>query len=314
MIGKIQNADIRLLRVFRAVARCGGFTAAQVELNTSQSTISTHMARLEQRLSVRLCERGQSGFRLTQDGKVVLNAMEKLFASLEDFRNSVSECAAVLQGELRFGLNDIMITNPKCGLPAAIREFTEEAPQVRVDLFVGETSELETRLLGGRLHLAVGIFHHRVQTLDYQPLFTEEQVLYCGRNHSLFSMDEDGLSVEAIQAADYASWGYLESLESLRPKFGLQPTVGTPYMEGLAMMVCSGRFIAYLPTHFADRWVKSGDMRALLPRKTGRVVDVHLVTHKGDSHSRIVELFKQRIAARSQADATHPYAAALASA
>ena len=128
------------------------------------------------------------------------------------------------------------------------------------------------------------------------------------------AISEQEKTQEAIQAADYASWGYLESLESLRPKFGLQPTVGTPYMEGLAMMVCSGRFIAYLPTHFADRWVKSGDMRALLPRKTGRVVDVHLVTHKGDSHSRIVELFKQRIAARSQADATHPYAAALASA
>src|SRR5450432_1060626 len=66
MLANLSEGDIRLLRVFAKVVEAGGFSAAQIELNVSQSTISTHMTALEQRLRVRLCERGRSGFRLTE--------------------------------------------------------------------------------------------------------------------------------------------------------------------------------------------------------------------------------------------------------
>ena len=58
MLANLSEGDLRLLRVFAKVVEAGGFSAAQIELNVSQSTISTHMTALEQRLRVRLCERG----------------------------------------------------------------------------------------------------------------------------------------------------------------------------------------------------------------------------------------------------------------
>ena len=63
MLMNLSEGDLRLLRVFAKVVEAGGFSAAQIELNVSQSTISTHMTALEQRLGMRLCERGRSGFR-----------------------------------------------------------------------------------------------------------------------------------------------------------------------------------------------------------------------------------------------------------
>ncbi|TNC71743.1 LysR family transcriptional regulator [Rubellimicrobium roseum] len=39
---RLDNIDIRLLRVFMALADAGGFAEAQVALNLSQSTLSTH--------------------------------------------------------------------------------------------------------------------------------------------------------------------------------------------------------------------------------------------------------------------------------
>ncbi len=65
---KFTGSDIRLLRVFEAVVKNGGFTAAQGELNISQSTISNHITALEQRLGVTLHQRGRGGFWLTDKG------------------------------------------------------------------------------------------------------------------------------------------------------------------------------------------------------------------------------------------------------
>ena len=54
MLTNLAEGDIRLLRVFAKVVEAGGFSAAQISLNVSQSTISTHMMALEQRLGVKL--------------------------------------------------------------------------------------------------------------------------------------------------------------------------------------------------------------------------------------------------------------------
>ncbi len=53
--GKVTDVDIRLLDVFRTVAACGGFTAAEFELNVGRSTISKHISDLETRLGFKLC-------------------------------------------------------------------------------------------------------------------------------------------------------------------------------------------------------------------------------------------------------------------
>ncbi|PKO81130.1 MAG: LysR family transcriptional regulator, partial [Betaproteobacteria bacterium HGW-Betaproteobacteria-13] len=47
---QLHDVDLRLLRVFDVVVRCGGLSAAQAELNVGQSTISMQLAQLEVRL------------------------------------------------------------------------------------------------------------------------------------------------------------------------------------------------------------------------------------------------------------------------
>ena len=56
---RIQDIDLRLLRLFITVVQTGGFTAAANQRNVGRPTISTQMADLETRLGMRLCERGR---------------------------------------------------------------------------------------------------------------------------------------------------------------------------------------------------------------------------------------------------------------
>ena len=52
--------------------RAGGFTDAQVALNLSASTLSTHLASLERKIGGRLCERGRAGACRAQRGMASL--------------------------------------------------------------------------------------------------------------------------------------------------------------------------------------------------------------------------------------------------
>ena len=47
---RLDNIDLRLLRVFVVLADANGFSDAQITLNLSQSTLSTHLAELEKRV------------------------------------------------------------------------------------------------------------------------------------------------------------------------------------------------------------------------------------------------------------------------
>jgi len=68
---QISGSDIHLLCIFDSVVRNSGFSAAQVELGLSQPTISNHITALEERIGVRLCQRGRRGFLLTEKGLMV---------------------------------------------------------------------------------------------------------------------------------------------------------------------------------------------------------------------------------------------------
>lgn len=87
MLRQIQDNDPKLLRIFSAVAECGGFSAAQAQLNMNQSAISTCMAQLEARLGMRLCNRGNAGFSLTEGGEFILLEMQRLFSAVDISRD-----------------------------------------------------------------------------------------------------------------------------------------------------------------------------------------------------------------------------------
>ena len=44
------EVELRYLRSFEAIVRCGGFTKAAIDLHVAQPVVSTHIKRLEQAL------------------------------------------------------------------------------------------------------------------------------------------------------------------------------------------------------------------------------------------------------------------------
>ena len=68
----INMLDPELLRTFLAVERAGGFTAAGRLLGLRQSTVSGHIARLEQAVGRELFRRDTRNLALTADGAAMV--------------------------------------------------------------------------------------------------------------------------------------------------------------------------------------------------------------------------------------------------
>ena len=136
MLGAVSDIDLRLLRVFMAVAQCGGFAAAQPALNVSQANISMQMKQLEERLGIRLCHRGRGGFWLTDEGKEVYDACQTLFRSLDEFRSSIASSAGRPGGRLHIAVIDNSVFNEGFRLSETIGKFKRQVASSEVNLFV----------------------------------------------------------------------------------------------------------------------------------------------------------------------------------
>lgn len=291
MLGALQDPDIKLLRMFHVVAQCGGFSAAQAQLNLSQSAISTQMAQLETRLGCRLCERGHGAFKLTSEGRAVIRASKKLFGALQDFRTEIAESQGRLSGELRLGLLDNCVTHTDPLIRDAIARFVTVAEEAHITIYVGGAVELEQQVLDDRLQLAIGVFHHEVEAIDYVPIMEEEHVLYCASTHPFFKQADETLDEKMLRSCRYASWGYGEGLPGWEPPVRFNEVASSPYIEGIAYLILSGGYVGYLPTHYAETWVTRSLMRPILAEKTRRSTPISLIMRKCRRVSRLMQTF-----------------------
>ena len=151
-LAQVSDFDLRLLRVFKAVAEAGSFAGAESALGITRSAISLHMADLEQRLGMRLCQRGRAGFALTDQGREVLRSAESLLAAVEDFRTGVNQLHQTLRGDLNIGLMNNLVTLPRMRITAALQAIRQRSDAVRIHLSMSPPGEVERGVLDGRLH------------------------------------------------------------------------------------------------------------------------------------------------------------------
>lgn len=278
MLSQLRDLDLQLLRLFVSVVENGGFSAAQGELGIGQSTISTQMAKLETRLGFRLCERGKAGFRLTPKGEQVLVATRKLFGAIETFKGEAQGMADKLLGELSVGLSESLDAGVLQRVAAAIGRFRRRNQAVQIELISATPAELERRLLQGQLHLAIGYFSGNQSALDYQPLFAEQQSLYCAKGHPLFGRAK--VSHADLDACDRVLHPY-RFIAADEPWQAGSSSARCEQVEGSLAFILSGAHIGYLPQHVAASWIASGQLRELLPNEVGFNVQFRLTRHRG---------------------------------
>jgi LysR family transcriptional regulator, transcriptional activator for bauABCD operon len=263
VLGQLGDMDLRLLRVFKAVVECGGMAAAELELNIGTSTVSRHVKDLETRLGLTLCRRGRAGFALSPEGERIYSETLRLLASTDAFRASVDEIHQRMGGVLHVALFDKTVSNPAARIPQAIALFCDQAPGVALQLHVAPINAIERGVIDGQFQVGVIPSHRRSDSLLYDDLFDERMLLYCGAQHPLHAQQADRLDWQDLTRHAFAGLGYHSPNMEISQQMRL-PRKATAFdQEAVATLILSGRFLGFLPDHYAAGFVSAGQMRAV---------------------------------------------------
>ena len=302
VIGQLSDVDLRLLRIFRVIVEAGGFSAAEVVLNISSAAISVAVSDLETRLGFRLCQRGRSGFSLTEEGREIYEYILQLFSSIEDFKTQINGLHTQLKGELNIGITDTLVSMPKMTITNSLALLKDQGPDVVINIWMMPPNDVELGILKGRLHVGIMPTTKQISGLEYHDLYSERSQLYCEASHPLFG-SEGNAQVDQWPAVLPA---YVQSAEikTHQQCLSTEAAATATDREGIAFLILTGRYIGYLPDHFAQPWVNEGRLHAIEPQTYFYDTRFSYVTRKSTPKNLVLKAFLQHMAA--QAEQTTP--------
>ncbi|MFD3581546.1 LysR family transcriptional regulator [Streptomyces sp. NPDC058683] len=145
------DVSLTALRVFRAVAEQGTFTAAAATLGYTQSAVSRQIAAIERAAGAELLERRRDGVRLTAAGRIV---MRRATAVLDEIEATARELSGLPEGAGTVRLGWF----PTAGavlVPRALTTLRRTEPGLLVIGREGTTPALVRALRAGSLDLAL---------------------------------------------------------------------------------------------------------------------------------------------------------------
>jgi DNA-binding transcriptional LysR family regulator len=242
--------EFRHLRYFLALAEELHFGRAARRLSISQPPLSFSIKQLEDDLGVRLFERNSKGVRLTAAGEALRTSARKLLDGADAARTIVREVEAGVVGHLRIGFAGSMLFR---GVPQMLRAFSDETPQVRIELRELNSREQIHELLHDGLDVGFVLTAGVPPPLHSRRFASEPFVACLPKSHPLARR-------KVIAAADLAqepfalfartaSPDYYERVISICVTDGFHPTIEHEVRHWLTVvsLVATGMGVALVP-------------------------------------------------------------------
>jgi len=280
------------LRIFHTVAEAGSFTSASSALSLSQSAISRQIGALEANLKVTLFHRHARGLKLTEAGRLLLDATRDINARLAAAESKLYESRARPSGPLRItttvGFGSIWLT-PR------IREFLSGYPDIEVtlvlddrqlDLAMGEADiairmapPLQPNLIQRRL-LTVRFYVYAAQSyLKKAPALERPEQL---GDHRLITYG-DALSRPPLPNA---RWLLELAADPAHPR---RPALKLNTVYGVFRAVQCGLGVAALPDYLG---ASDPTLVRVLPELEGHKVEAYFVYSKEVRNARRLTAFR----------------------
>ncbi|SDQ59379.1 LysR family transcriptional regulator [Microbacterium sp. cf332] len=166
------------LKAFLAALECGSFTAAAIELDTTQASVSELVARLERELGVRLFSRGGRRLAPTEAATALRAHAEQAVSAIDNGIETMRALHSLEGGTCTFG---VLRNAAYYDLADLVERFHAQHPGVRVRL-VGINSALVARsIAAGEIEAGLLVLPVDETGLRITPLFRDEVLFVSGR-------------------------------------------------------------------------------------------------------------------------------------
>ncbi|MGC5583343.1 LysR family transcriptional regulator [Ornithinimicrobium sp. W1679] len=247
--------DAAGLRVMRAIAQEGTFTAAAHALGYSQPAVSQMVRRLEERTGTVLVERSGRVVRLTEAGQVLARHAAQILEALERAEADVAAIAGLQSGVVR------LMAFPSSSatlVPRALALLRREHPHITVKFTEAEPPESLAAIRSGDVDLAVAFSYEGTDPgrgvddlagLEVIDVLTDPVMLVLPKDHRLAGQEE-------VELADLAAETWIAGcprcrghLLALSHQAGFQPDVTFETEDYVAVLglVAAGLGVALAP-------------------------------------------------------------------
>lgn len=182
--------DFRL-KVFHTVAKRLNFTKAAHELYITQPAVTKHIKEIEQQLKVKLFDRNGTKIKLTASGEKLFSYSEKIFELYRQLETDIHLTDNRFAGTLRIGAST---TIANYILPLVFPSFRKRYPDIRPELSMGNTEQIEKLLMNKEIDLGITEGYSKSAFLKYTVFLKDEIVLVAAATNPLHQAGRLSLS------------------------------------------------------------------------------------------------------------------------
>ncbi|MCW8884353.1 MAG: LysR family transcriptional regulator, partial [Motiliproteus sp.] len=173
--------DTHTLTAFVSAADSGSFSLAAEKLFLTQPAISKRISNLEQQMGCRLFDRiGRKVF-LTDAGQALLPKAKHILLEMEDTRRMLMNLSGNIGGRLSLAASHHVSLHR---LPDALRTFSNQHPEVELDLQFTESEVAYDSILHGDRELAIiTLSPHPHPQIEAKPIWQDRMRFVVANDH-----------------------------------------------------------------------------------------------------------------------------------
>lgn len=248
--------------LFVQLAEAGSFVAAARQAGVSPSAVSKSLARLEQRLGVRLFQRSTRQLSLTAEGQLFLARSQRILGEMQAAQQELQGHVRP-HGRLRLGL-------PELGqfLLPALSDFASRTPAIELEL---QFSDALADVVGDGLDAVIRIGAPRDSTLAARKLGQFRSCLvaapgYLHQHGTPATLDDlkhhACLHYRFSHSGKIEQWRFRQDTHAPLPALPLSMVCNN--LEARRHFACQGRGIAWLPDFYVRPALAEGSLMEIL--------------------------------------------------
>jgi DNA-binding transcriptional LysR family regulator len=289
--------NFRQLELFIAITETGSFSRGAEAVLLTQSTVSQHMAALENELGTELFDRLGRGVVLTAGGKKFLVHARRILAERDVLRQSMASFQGLENTLLKIGASNVPANYL---IPPVLPALKQKHPGITLTMLTGDSREMIACLEKSEIELAVVGSYLSTKKIEFTPLIADSLTLIVGPNHRWAKRDSLSLAElisEPCVVREEGS-GSGQALHDALSHRGLNPeelTIGARLgsNEAVLQAIAEGFGCAFVSELSVNHNLGAGEICKV--KVDGLTVDrqIWLATLKSRSQSPAAKAFKE---------------------
>ncbi len=252
---------------FSEAVKYNSISVAAEKNYMSQSSVSYSILKLEKELGVDLLKRNNAGVSPTQIGELILQKTEDIFKSVDEINEIAKEQRTT--GEVSIACIPCI-----CDwiIPNTLQKLKEKTADILLSVVTAESAQIIHNVSSGISGFGILINHEGLEhnkDLKYTPLFTDEYLLYVGKNSPYW--DKKSITYQEFLQQPYIAYrdefkkyngGLSSIIESSK-----QPNIifRTDDLDSIKSMITQNNYVAFFPKYMSqnDIYVQSGNIRRI---------------------------------------------------